>query len=749
MSRRWCAGRVFVIRHAGMPFDWLEDLGADPAVISSADLVLDRAAELLAAAGDRADELAAGVLDGRLPGVRLPAEATAALQRWSASWSEFASHYDKADTAVAEQLREVLVRPEVAEAVFLSNPDAYHNMLVPLVEQARPLNARWRRARRQMYTYVQRFCAKNETVSYFGPMAYATAGERTVLRRSKPQVRRVFFADWAFRALVRAVARDTRLLPHLRFHPIVREAPDTGRASFAALSAAEGGLRFAELVRARGCPARDVATELRALVAAGAVDVELGSGTIDSQPLTTLGDQLTELPPSAAREEWIERVRDLDIRLAAMADQPLAERIVTVAEIESRFTAITGVPARRGAGATYADRAVFFEECSSPFELEVSPAQWAEWEQRLAPVLEVCTAHGAATQAAATALVRDALAAAGHDPDAQVDLRTWSARAATALEQHTTAAPSSAFRTGHAPVYHGDHAAEIATLQGRAAELPGDRYAMIDLCPRATGPGDLPGADLIVARTHHQLLVHSWLDTMFDDDERFAADATDWVRDQGESLVGFDFGRRNKGFYHYPGRRVAFRPLTWSEPSSHGPDRVEDYTVVPGPGAVTLIGPEGHRCRAYLPLSDFTKFPPTAALSAPQVVHPAFTGSGSRSEIRVGDVVVQRARWELRAADLIAATPHGRFLQLRRVARTTGARFVFCRSETERKPYLLDLCSPLAADLLGHVARHGEVLVVEPMTPEPDLLWLRDEDGRRYTSEARMQFIGRDDRTGR
>jgi hypothetical protein len=109
----------------------------------------------------------------------------------------------------------------------------------------------------------------------------------------------------------------------------------------------------------------------------------------------------------------------------------------------------------------------------------------------------------------------------------------------------------------------------------------------------------------------------------------------------------------------------------------------------------------------------------------------------------VDGVVYQRPRWIVDAGQVTARRPDARFLALRRLARRArGVRFVFCRSADERKPYLVDLESVLAADLVAHVATGP--LTAEEMVPGPDGLWLRDERGRRYTCELRMQIVGRD-----
>ncbi|TYK51434.1 lantibiotic dehydratase [Actinomadura decatromicini] len=747
MRRRWRLGRIFVLRHSGMPFDWLEGLGASRDLLRAADELLD-VEQSLAVQGlpePMRDAIAACAPE------RIPAKRTG-LTAWRDSACRFRELYKEADEHATEQLRPVLRRPLVGEAVFLSNPAVYRNMLLPLLAAAGPLNARRRRARRQLYTYLQRFCGKSETVSFFGPIAYGEtrAGDGAVLRTDRPRVRRVFLAAWAARELARALARDARLLPDLRFH-LTRPKGDgraaaTEPADAPAVLAAIGrdGHTLRAICRETGLPARKAAHTLRELVAAGVLDVALGAGPYDLDPLSAFRRQLGDLPASPARDMWLQRLHELERLRAALETESFPDKVEILQELEDLFETCTGVPARRGAGRTYADRAIVYEECSSHFSLEVGEDLLRDWERRLGPILEVCTVHGHAAQRQAAHQVATAIRA--EDPPAgrpaaihEMTLAAYAHRTTELFQPQ-----GSAFQTDHAPRYRG--AEDLHDLLREAATLDGDRYALIDLCPRATDVADLRSAGLVVARIHHHLQIPGWLDVMHPDPAGFAAEAAAWLAERGDRLVGFDFGRRNKGYYRFPGREVALRAPSWTDADRDDLLRAEDLTVRVEHDRVRLTGPDDRELLAYLPLSDFAKYPPYAALSHPQVQHPVFaSGSHGRDEeVRVADVVVQRARWHVEASESAGATAEARFLTLRRLARRTGCRFVFVRSLRERKPYLIDLESPLAADLLWHVAPAGGTLTAEAMVPGPDELWLRDDLGRRYVCELRVQAIGRD-----
>ncbi|MFI0723501.1 lantibiotic dehydratase [Streptomyces sp. NPDC021224] len=753
MRRDWSLGPVFVLRHAGMPFDWLEGLGAGPALLAAADEVLARADALLAAAaaGGRVPQGVEAAVRRLEPALlpRTPAGWGAAADRWSGAVRRYLAAFEDAQEAATAGLAALLRRSEVQEAVHLSNPDVHRNMLEPFLARGGPLNAARRRARRQLYTYLQRFCAKNETVSFFGPMGYGRTvpGDRVALRTGLPRRREVFLASWAARELAAAIAGDPRLRTVLPFRPTGRPAATAdGTAALRAVPA--DGAALPALAAALGRPLRETAVRLGRLVAQGALEFGVAAGPYDLDPLGTMLDGLGRMPEAASRTSWPAVLRELRGLLAEVADTPFPARTAVVARLEDAFTAATGKPARRGAGAVYADRAVFYEECSSPFALEVGEGVAAGWARALAAALELSTAHGAEVQTAARRRVIAALGAApgGDAPDAPVELtfRAYAERLSGVFDPG-----GSRFAADHVPRYPAAGAEKLtAQMVAAAQRLPGDRYAVIDLCPAAADTDGLAGAELVLGRCHHHLLTDGWLATMAPDREAFGRSAAEWLAGHPH-VVGLDVGRRNKGYYRFPGTRVPVRHASHADGTG---------VLWPEQLTVTLSGaerwptarrPDGSPATLYIPLSDHVKYPPYAALSEPQVAHAAFDGTGpcpaGTPPVRVGGVVYQRPRWTLPAEPFAAPSPATRFLALRRFAATPGAgRFVFCRTDRERKPYLVDLASVLAADLLGYVAGRARTLAFEQMLPGPDALWLRDAEGRRYTCELRVQMTGRD-----
>lgn len=736
MTPTWQLGRVLILRHAGMPFDWVEELGAAPALNAASEEVIRSERDLLDIVADSADaECVRDAIDRADPS-RLSAKPSDA---WRVAFNVWATAVDaykdafatgdrQADAALRHRMRNDVVR----HAVWLSNPDVYHNMLRPYLDHGGPLNARWRRVRRQMYTYLQRFCAKNETVSFFGPQAYGTVIDGpTMLDTSVRRRRRVFVSAWAVRALVRTLSKDRELFGYLPIATTGRPAGNVAPDVVKLLVGVANGGTVREVQRRCGLIGVAFSRAIADALHDGLIDFALGGGPYDEEPLPRLIAQLGALPDTPPRNVWRERLARLEsLRTSFESTEQLENRITLLAELEQLFSAITGAPARRGAGANYADRAIIFEECASPFALRIGSDTARSWENALAGALEICAAHGDATQRAAAAQVHAVLG------DVRMSLQDYALRLADAYSSEQ----GSSFESDHAPVYDGaEWQARVSALADAAVALPEERYAVIDLCLRASGPDEVDSAALVLARTHHHLLVRSWLATMHPDPDSFAADAATWVRQQPH-LVGLDFGRRNKGYYRFPGPEIALRSPSWTDRDREDLMWPEAQTVEVTSDSVRLWNGD-QELRAYVPLSDFVKYAPYSALAHPQVLHPSFVSDDDVPEVKVDGVVLQRSRWHVDPEQLTQSTPEARYLALRRVAARTGLRFVFCRTDQERKPYLIDLASPLAGDLLAHVARHASTITAEAMVPGPDGLWLRDEEGRRYTCELRAQVI--------
>ncbi|NVJ05271.1 lantibiotic dehydratase [Myxococcus sp. AM001] len=757
MSEPWTLGEVFVLRHAGFPFDWLESLGMPQAVLDDVARLLEAEDALVDAV--RAEKGASGaqalidaLAQGREPRVdaRLGPPCQDAWARYQALRESVQALYAAERKTLRRQLRARAADPAIQEAVFLSSPAMFDNVWVRYLRGGeRPDTSDARRVERQVYTYLQRFCAKNETTSFFGPISY---GERTdddgYDVRTVPSGntrRRTFFSFWAVTELARAVGRERTLRPHLplRLNPLFTVTP--GRALCEPLkldvTVSPEAERLLSVLREHPTPAQaaavlglpvvDVERQALPLVKTALLLWGLPFRPNDFGTFESVRDAVAALPDLEARTRWLTRLESLARLKADFEAGDLTQRRELLPRLEATFTEVTGKPARRGDGQVYADRLILYEEASSPFRLRFGARFTAELEAALTGALELSAAYGEKVQQGFRAQVRDALG-----PDAgPMDLLDYAVRLR----------PDGVTGSRFSPVppvmlEPEDGRARALPVDFLGTSTPGGRYALPDVCLAAKPDGS--GFEVMLARVHHHLLLWSWLSAFQPERERYASVASRWLEQDAAArgLVGLAIRRRNKGFYVYPGRRLVYSVSDVLD-VDEGALTPGDVKVLPTTDGPVLVDGKGERLSLYLPLDDFSSYPPFAALAHPQVLHAPLRTQGSHlPRLSVGGAVYQRERWNLTAERLGKPTGFELFLAVQRERRAGGwPRFVFMRSSKERKPYLIDTASPFAMDLLSHLARDAERLSVEEMYPAPEQLWLRDARGR-YTCELRMQF---------
>jgi hypothetical protein len=123
--------------------------------------------------------------------------------------------------------------------------------------------------------------------------------------------------------------------------------------------------------------------------------------------------------------------------------------------------------------------------------------------------------------------------------------------------------------------------------------------------------------------------------------------------------------------------------------------------------------------------------------------------------VQIDRLVVSRESWSFSPLEMEFASEKDeatRYLEARRWAQQSDLpRFVFFKSQFEVKPIYVDFASPLLINVLSKLVRqtHEACLAAErdpeqllitltEMYPTPDLVWLPDAAGQRYTSELRM-----------
>jgi hypothetical protein len=120
--------------------------------------------------------------------------------------------------------------------------------------------------------------------------------------------------------------------------------------------------------------------------------------------------------------------------------------------------------------------------------------------------------------------------------------------------------------------------------------------------------------------------------------------------------------------------------------------------------------------------------------------------------VTIDRLVVCRESWRFTPAEFEFAYEKdeaARFLAARRWRHEYGLpRFMFVKTKVERKPFYLDLDSPVYVNIFGKAVRRAaesshakSPITLSEMIPDHGQAWLPDAEGNRYTSEFRIVAV--------
>lgn len=685
----------------------------------------------------------------------------------------------------------IAASPLFREAVTWQNPDA---AAIALREKKQLLTSRDRDKQRgrddTISRYWQRYCGKNDTIGFFGPVCWVALdpdepGIRVRTGSELLRARRARYEFWTVQAYADHVAADPAVRPWLP----VGVPPDVMVDGCYALraGAAPQRLTAAEAEVLARCDGRRAAIEvgepaiLDGLVERGVLwwGVDLPQRPDADEVLRSV---LSAIPDPAVRERALSGLRRLDERLADVgAAAGDADRLAVAARaLDAEFAEVTGESVSRSPGQMYAGRRLFYEDTqrdaevvfgsvllaalAGPFGRVVLPA--ARWL-----TAEVAAAYRAAflslyrglaePDGAGVPLDRFWLAAQPLFSDEKLPVDDVVARFAACWSElfglYRLAPGTRQVSASSAEL--AEHAAALF-----AAPAPGWAMARIhspDLHICASSPQALSRGDftLVLGEMHAAWVA---LDT---------AVFLDWHPDPGRLLAALraDVGPQVRPAYPdwcppFTARistvldceddLLAFSAVPGLDSSRLLP--VMGCTVTQEAGELVVTSIDGRRFELFdvfaIPISFLTSelFEPAAA-----AVH--------TPRLTLDRLVVVRETWRSTIGESGLAVP-GRldeYLAARRFRRMLGLpERVFVKVKTEIKPVYVDWTSPRYVSALCSMLRSAEKrsgqdteLVITEMLPGPEQAWLPGPDGERYCSELRIQMRdpipGRAQRQGR
>ncbi|MFF1901950.1 lantibiotic dehydratase [Kitasatospora sp. NPDC058218] len=718
----------------------------------------------------------------------------------AADWEAFEETFTAAAVQTARDLQEIAASAPFRAAVAWQNRAVLGTGIKSFLDWTPSAEGRTSMPRQReelVAHYWQRFCVKNDTIGFFGPVGWGTfdtARRGVDVHPGTGLVAdsRVYFSSWSMDALAKAIDRDPRVRAWTppRPVPFVRAAEGTvhlpGRPPQPAAEPAltvfrlcDGRRTPAEITElaarelGRPLPAAEVTAALEWLVARRLVlwRLDVPAGTYPEQELRAMLERIGDADvrePALARLAVLEQGRD---RVQRAGTDP-EELTAALAALEADFAGITEVAAVREKGArTAPNRALVYSDTRrsatatvgtavleqlAPLELCMTAARWLTNRYAESVGARIHAAYLALRERAGGGPVDlgslwFACLPAPHpesiaDADRiQADLRErW---------RRIIDAPAGARRVTLASADIAEQVHEAFPDEGRGWSL--SRYISPDLMIIAEDLGAVERGEfeLVIGELHiamntlgQSLFVHQHPDR--------------------EQLI--DETTRD-----FPGPRLLPMlpkelPLKWSARSRQALSRPQDHYVAltdhtadpHRPRTVrsgdVLVEERDGRLAAVLPDGSAFELLDVFCHALTNRVMDRFTlrSDGDHSpRITIDSTVVARETWRFAGAALDFAdekTEARRFVRARQWRDAHELpRFVFVVSPTEPRPFFVDFDSPVYVTILAKAARRlarkdpDARLTVSEMLPTPEQAWLTDDQGRRYTSELRLVAVDR------
>lgn len=687
------------------------------------------------------------------------------------------------ETAAAAT-RFVVAQPAFLEAVTWQNPALVRNWLgrfaAELAADDAPRLSRRDQREALVAFLTQRYCAKNETIGFFGPVAWARFGDDHTGVRIRGTAglrsRTLFREHWAVDALARTFAARPELHPHLtaRRHPACsfdagvlrqpRRRPRPLDPEEAALVAAlDRPQRVGELLGAcgpSGVPA------LERLTASGAVLLGFPVPITD-RPEDALRAHIVRIPDEELRDGLLAELDQLGqaaAEVAAAAGDPVALR-GALDRLDAEFRSLTGVGGQRAKPERDLGRSIVYEDCRWDLDVEIGTDLLDALRAPLGLLLD--TARWLVCESAVE-LERDlaaraeSLRAASGRPVALCDLVMASGDLLSGQPGTAVSRVADDFRTRWAELLATATASTPSTVRlTTAATAPlvrqlfpagpvgwrAARQHSPDLMLR-TRPGHRPQWVLGELHLAVNTLENRAFATQADDrEELLAATAADFP--DGRFVPVYPAASPSVTSRTYPPLALdlpdLYRYWSWTGDEGHPAAR----RALPGAGL--FVEQDGGGSAFVRPADGTWRAPLTEVLGEflTAVVADRFgirAPSPHQPRLLLDDVVIARESWHVPVAEL----PYGidndyRHRVLHRRLRELGMpRRVFVRTPDQPKPYLVDQEAPLSLRNLARGLRRsaaGDAAATATFTemlPAPDELWLAGPGGLPHTSELRV-----------
>jgi len=820
----WAFWRWVGLRGAGFPAETVLRL-ASPGIARAADAFLETEAKSRQARQkslttflqdiDQAEPEQRAVLQkalrrmqkGKVPGPILIECATqntieeyrAARTRLDTARVAFYQTFDDQVIEIRKTIREFANMDEFREAILWQNQQAIHGSIAALLRtKVEDVNEKKQRKYEQLVAnYLQRYCVKNDTIGFFGPVGWLQLepeGEIISVRAGANLLakRTVYFEGWCIDTLAEVLGQNKALKPWMIPRPIHTTYLEGTKCYLsygrpiqllpvqAAVLQACDGVRTAReialsLLKSPGSKFRnekEIYNILEFLRTCGAILWSL-EVPFELRPERSLRHILEHIEEDRLRQPAIAALEELECARQSVANaagnaQQLDEALLHLNDV---FTHLTGSAPTRMAGQVYAGRTLVFEDCQRDLEVKLGPDVLNVLESSLALLLT--SARWFTFQTARR--YREIFTQLYTEISEKISSSTVSMvqfwpRARLLLFGETEFSPINEL---------------ISLFQERwATILPLDQgqhhvaYTSEELWPQVQEIFNAPSAGWRFARFHSPdiLIAASSVDAIQRGEYQCILGELHTARNTLASEVFVSQHPYPEDLHHalelsIPEERIVpLIPKKWTRVTS----RVLPALVSPNdfrliftqdaigalPSQALPLGsliikdtPEGlcvctRDGKVELDIIEvFSEALSLLVVSSFGLFRPV----GHTPRVTIDRLVVCRETWRYPVSELPfveTASEAERFLSVRRWARAQELpRFVFVKVPGELKPFYIDFDSPIYVDILAKAVRRVRgygaeaQITLSEMLPGYEDLWLPDAKGQHFTSELRLVAV--------
>lgn len=726
----------------------------------------------------------------------------ASYERLLAQWAQVQQLFEVALARNLSALSQIARDPRFREAVLWQNADAVTNSLDPFLRNypAKPFNNRQRKNAYLIAKYLTRYCTKNDSIGFFGPVGWAQwqtdASTPPISVEPGPQLlsqRNVFFETWGIDMLGELLAHDPALRPWARPRPLPAlclegntlllpfGSPQSLSPLEAAVFAACNGQRSAlEIVQQIVQPDSQVTAEAIYTILDNFQRQQRISWSFEvsmegRHPEQALRHLLSDIQPLELRQRACENLDLLEQKRAAISaaagDQ--AQLSVALTELNQAFSACTQQSATRMAGEMYAARTLAYEDCQRDIQVTLGPALQQALEQPLLLLVKSArwfTAEVARKYTAAYfAIYRDLVQKTG---SACVNFATFWSWMQPLMDASSPQAPIHEvileFQQRWAQIFQlPDEQSHIhyscAELRSRveqtfavpASGWRGACYHSPDILISASDPAAVVNGEysLVLGEFHQAINTmdgSALVGQHPDPDELIQAFCADLPDPLVIPLAPRYFMRGNRTQLVFMSDKD-WRLVYGTDTAGYDPQKALLYgnlVLAEQDGQLMVSTRDGQQQFPLLHVLEGFLSPLVCDHWQPLPV------AQHTPRISFDRLVICREAWRFLPEELPFLACQNlleEYTELRRWVREHALpRFLFVRISGERKPFYVDTASPISVQILIKALRQVQTgykqehpVVFSEMLPDPEHAWLMDAQNNHYTSELRVVIVDR------